>query len=78
MRFHPGARTALAFITLRVDGDRIFLFFRNPCADMLLQESELDKDLLEKAKILLCFNEFDRETLQISSSCCNGYSEEGR
>ncbi|XP_021842283.1 probable fructokinase-7 [Spinacia oleracea] len=52
MRFDPGARTALAFVTLRADGEREFLFFRNPSADMLLQESELDKDLLEKARIL--------------------------
>ena len=48
MRFDPGARTALAFVTLRADGEREFLFFRNPSADMLLQESELDKNLLQK------------------------------
>ncbi|KMS98994.1 hypothetical protein BVRB_3g066020 [Beta vulgaris subsp. vulgaris] len=51
MRFDPGARTALAFVTLRADGEREFLFFRNPSADMLLHESELDKDLLEKAQV---------------------------
>ncbi|XP_010693442.2 probable fructokinase-7 [Beta vulgaris subsp. vulgaris] len=51
MRFDPGARTALAFVTLRADGEREFLFFRNPSADMLLHESELDKDLLEKARV---------------------------
>ena len=44
MRFDSNARTALAFVTLRADGEREFLFFRNPSADMLLQESELDKD----------------------------------
>jgi len=48
MRFDSNARTALAFVTLRADGEREFLFFRNPSADMLLQESELDKDLLKK------------------------------
>ncbi|KAG5007281.1 hypothetical protein JHK85_025823 [Glycine max] len=51
MRFDSNARTALAFVTLRADGEREFLFFRNPSADMLLQESELDKDLLKKARI---------------------------
>ncbi|PIA24929.1 hypothetical protein AQUCO_14200007v1 [Aquilegia coerulea] len=51
MRFDPGARTALAFVTLRADGEREFMFFRNPSADMLLKESELDLDIITKAKI---------------------------
>ncbi|KAM7279659.1 hypothetical protein ACFE04_006793 [Oxalis oulophora] len=51
LRFDPGARTALAFVTLRSDGEREFMFYRNPSADMLLQESELDLDLITKAKI---------------------------
>lgn len=51
MRFDPGARTALAFVTLRKDGEREFMFYRNPSADMLLQETELDIDLIRKAKI---------------------------
>lgn len=48
MKFDPEARTALAFVTLRADGEREFLFYRHPSADMLLKESELNKDLLEK------------------------------
>ncbi|CAN1227966.1 Probable fructokinase-6, chloroplastic [Linum perenne] len=40
LRFDPGARTALAFVTLRSDGEREFMFYRNPSADMLLQEDE--------------------------------------
>ncbi|KAK2965859.1 hypothetical protein RJ640_027146 [Escallonia rubra] len=51
MRFDPNARTALAFVTLRADGEREFMFFRNPSADMLLQEAELDTNLIEKASI---------------------------
>ncbi|CAN0913733.1 Probable fructokinase-6, chloroplastic [Linum grandiflorum] len=51
LRFDPGARTALAFVTLRSDGEREFMFYRNPSADMLLEESELDLDLIRKAKI---------------------------
>eukprot|EP01018_Ginkgo_biloba_P018555 Gb_27281 [translate_table: standard] len=51
MRFDPGARTALAFVTLRADGEREFMFFRNPSADMLLHESELEADLIKRAKI---------------------------
>lgn len=48
MCFDPGARTALAFVTLRSDGEREFMFYRNPSADMLLEESELDLDLIRK------------------------------
>uniref|UniRef100_A0A0C9S255 fructokinase n=1 Tax=Wollemia nobilis TaxID=56998 RepID=A0A0C9S255_9CONI len=51
IRFDSGARTALAFVTLRADGEREFMFFRNPSADMLLKESELDEDLIKEAKI---------------------------
>ncbi|KAK2404702.1 fructokinase [Trifolium repens] len=51
MRYDSNARTALAFVTLRSDGEREFLFFRNPSADMLLDKSELDRNLIEKAKI---------------------------
>lgn len=48
MRFEPTARTALAFVTLKADGEREFLFFRHPSADMLLLESELDINLIKK------------------------------
>lgn len=52
MRFDPGARTALAFVTLRKDGEREFMFYRNPSADMLLQEAELDFELIKKVATL--------------------------
>ncbi|XP_024961649.1 probable fructokinase-7 [Cynara cardunculus var. scolymus] len=51
MRFDQNARTALAFVTLRADGEREFMFFRNPSADMLLHESELDVNLIKQASI---------------------------
>ncbi|KAK1399601.1 putative fructokinase-6, chloroplastic [Heracleum sosnowskyi] len=51
MRFDPAARTALAFVTLRSDGEREFMFFRNPSADMLLRKSEVDINLIKKASI---------------------------
>lgn len=51
VRFDKTARTALTFVTLRADGEREFLFFRNPSADMLLREAELDIDLITQAKI---------------------------
>ncbi|CAL0299937.1 unnamed protein product [Lupinus luteus] len=49
--FDMGARTALAFVTLRKDGEREFMFYRNPSADMLLKESELNMALIKKATI---------------------------
>lgn len=51
MRFDPNARTSLAFVTLRADGEREFLFFRHPSADMLFRESELDVNLIKQASI---------------------------
>ncbi|GFP84756.1 probable fructokinase-7 [Phtheirospermum japonicum] len=51
VRFDPSARTALAFVTLRADGEREFMFYRHPSADMLLHESELDVNLVKKASI---------------------------
>lgn len=55
VRFDANARTALAFVTLRADGEREFLFFRNPSADMLLHESELEISLLKQVcHILIC------------------------
>ncbi|XP_057781566.1 fructokinase-2-like [Salvia miltiorrhiza] len=49
--FDKGARTALAFVTLRADGDREFMFYRNPSADMLLKPEELNLNLIKSAKI---------------------------
>ncbi|KAJ8490376.1 hypothetical protein OPV22_012097 [Ensete ventricosum] len=49
--FDAGARTALAFVTLRADGEREFMFYRNPSADMLLTAAELNLDLIGKAAI---------------------------
>lgn len=48
VRYDRTARTALAFVTLRADGEREFLFFRNPSADMLLREAELDVGLVKQ------------------------------
>ena len=48
--FDTGARTALAFVTLRSDGEREFMFYRNPSADMLLTEAELNLDLIRAVR----------------------------
>uniref|UniRef100_A0A2N9J9Z5 fructokinase n=1 Tax=Fagus sylvatica TaxID=28930 RepID=A0A2N9J9Z5_FAGSY len=49
--FDMHARTALAFVTLKKNGEREFMFYRNPSADMLLKESELNLGLIKQAKI---------------------------
>ncbi|URE10819.1 ribokinase [Musa troglodytarum] len=49
--FDTGARTALAFVTLRTDGEREFMFYRNPSADMLLTEGELNLDVITRAAV---------------------------
>ncbi|KAK4433808.1 Fructokinase-2 [Sesamum alatum] len=49
--FDGGARTALAFVTLRADGEREFMFYRNPSADMLLAPHELNFNLIRSAKV---------------------------
>ncbi|KAJ0035623.1 hypothetical protein Pint_25818 [Pistacia integerrima] len=49
INFDQGARTALAFVTLRADGEREFMFYRNPSADMLLRPDELNLELIKSA-----------------------------
>ncbi|OWM66928.1 hypothetical protein CDL15_Pgr008097 [Punica granatum] len=51
INFDEGARTALAFVTLRADGEREFMFYRNPSADMLLKPEELNLELIRSAKV---------------------------
>lgn len=43
--------TTLALVHTYPDGDRDFSFYRNPGADMMLTENELDEDLLKNAEI---------------------------
>ena len=46
------ANTALAFVSLREDGERDFSFYRNPSADMLLSAEEIDEDDFNEKDIL--------------------------
>jgi len=46
INFDKGARTALAFVTLRADGEREFMFYRNPSADMLVTPEDLNLELI--------------------------------
>lgn len=42
LRFSTAARTALAFVSLRKDGERSFMFYRHPSADMLWRPEDVD------------------------------------
>ncbi|MDO8125220.1 MAG: carbohydrate kinase [Candidatus Hermodarchaeota archaeon] len=46
------APTALAFVSRSITGERHFIFYRDPCADVLLTEDDLPKDWLRKIKYL--------------------------
>ncbi|MCM1302955.1 MAG: carbohydrate kinase [Lachnospiraceae bacterium] len=45
------ARTTLAFVETLPGGDRDFSFYRNPGADMMLREDELQEDLIRDTEI---------------------------
>jgi len=51
MRLDGRARTALAFVTLEASGERDFLFYRHPSADMLFVPDEVDKAAIGAASI---------------------------
>lgn len=51
LRFDAGARTALAFVSLKADGERDFLFYRHPSADMLFTKDEVDRGAIAAAPI---------------------------
>lgn len=41
------ARTALAFVSLRSDGERSFMFYRQPSADMLMRPEDVALDIID-------------------------------
>lgn len=49
--FSSEARTMLAFVSLRADGEREFMFYRHPSADMLYRSDEVDSGYIRQAKI---------------------------
>ncbi|MBT8434292.1 MAG: fructokinase [Gammaproteobacteria bacterium] len=52
VKYSDEARTGLAFVSLKADGDREFLFYRHPSADMLLVADEIDLDVIRSARLL--------------------------
>lgn len=51
MRFSAEARTALAFVSLMENGERDFMFYRHPSADMLLTPEEVDAEYVASARV---------------------------
>lgn len=49
--FSDDVNTTLAFVHLDETGDRSFSFYRNPGADMMLREDEVDCDLIKNSKV---------------------------
>ena len=43
--------TTLAFVRTKEDGDREFSFYRNPGADMMLDEADVDEELIQNSRI---------------------------
>lgn len=52
--FTSQARTALAFVSLQTNGERDFLFYRHPSADMLYAPAEIIEPLITESAVLHC------------------------
>ena len=46
----PAARTGLAFVSIREDGERDFLFYFDPARDLALRADEIDADFLRSTR----------------------------
>jgi len=51
MILDPNFRTGLAFVSLTAEGERDFVFFRHPSADMMLSPQEVDIEYVKSAKV---------------------------
>lgn len=51
LRFTTKAHTGLAFVSLRDDGEREFLFYRSPGADMLMTPEDIDERAIRDTKV---------------------------
>ena len=47
------AKTGITFVTLDHNGDRSFLFFREPSADMTISPSDIDPDAFDQRDVML-------------------------
>ncbi|MDX2161617.1 MAG: PfkB family carbohydrate kinase [bacterium] len=51
LRFSAEARTALAFVSLAAGGERSFVFYRHPSADMLMRPEAVAYDVIDQCRI---------------------------
>jgi sugar/nucleoside kinase (ribokinase family) len=51
LAFDSETRTMLAFVSLTSEGERDFMFYRHPSADMRLTPDDIPKDLIQQATI---------------------------
>lgn len=51
LRFSTQARTMLAFVSLGADGERSFMFYRHPSADMLMRPADVDTRVIDAARV---------------------------
>lgn len=51
LRFSAEARTALAFVSLGPGGERDFVFYRHPSADMLMQPEDVEMSVVDSCKV---------------------------
>jgi fructokinase len=51
LKFSETVNTTLAFVHLEKDGDRVFSFYRNPGADMMLRVEDINFDFIKNSKI---------------------------
>lgn len=64
LKFDPEANTTLAFVHTKEDGDREFSFYRNPGADQMLSENDLEEALIRNCRI------FHFGSLSMTSETC--------
>ncbi len=51
LTFSQEARTALAFVSNTADGDRSFMFYRHPSADMLMQPADVKLSVIDACAV---------------------------
>lgn len=64
LKFDSEANTTLAFVHTKEDGDREFSFYRNPGADQMLSENDLEEALIKDCRI------FHFGSLSMTSETC--------
>lgn len=51
LTFSGEARTALAFVSNTADGERSFMFYRHPSADMLMRPEDVKRSVIDAAEV---------------------------